>query len=153
MLHEPGRPTRLVLSVHGAAISRWRGDGDSRLPRIRGGSWFLAVGLTLSASLAAAASSGPGGITAWTVGGNTRFYMRKARVQPFLLAGLGVFQSREHGSGASDKSTGLQGRAGIGVDLYLTDDHAVSLDVSYVQPSGARRELRHLFFTWGFQWF
>jgi hypothetical protein len=83
----------------------------------------------------------------WTTTFNWRVYpftdrILKARVQPFLLAGIGVSSYKVNLNGClgnfcpDSREFGFSSRWGGGVDVYITDSIGVVLDVSYVWVTG-----------------
>lgn len=66
----------------------------------------------------------------WVVTGNSRLYpltsLLPPRIQPYLLAGIGMMHA--------NSETGLAMRFGGGLDLYLTPQLALTAGVSYIYP-------------------
>jgi opacity protein-like surface antigen len=78
-------------------------------------------------------------IESWTLTGNVKVFPLTGRIQPFLLVGLGVMDAELEdtiGLGASEDETGFAARFGGGLDVYITENIAVSAGVDYVLPSG-----------------
>ena len=69
-----------------------------------------------------------------TFTGNLKYYILTGRIQPFLLAGVGLgWQSFDlNGVGNLESASGLAGRLGGGLDFYLTENIALQASTSYV---------------------
>jgi len=66
-----------------------------------------------------------------------KFFLFPGRVQPYLMAGAGYLQGRvEFGDIDETGHVGL-GRAGAGVDVYLTPNLAVGLQAAYSRALGS----------------
>ncbi len=84
----------------------------------------------------------------WTLTSNAKLHLLTGRLQPFLLAGVGIL----HGEVPGEKRrTDVAARIGGGVDFYLTEQVAFSLDASYVAPGGDVKQLDYLSVGWGLQ--
>lgn len=101
---------------------------------------------------------------------NVKAYLPFGRIQPYGLFGLGLMYGRVRStyavttvcspywyywycSGAYahlGSSTEFLMKYGGGLDIYLTDTYAISLDAAYVQPFGKLDDLRNITFNWGF---
>jgi opacity protein-like surface antigen len=76
-------------------------------------------------------------IETWTLTGNAVVYVLTGRIQPFALIGLGVMQAEVEdtvGLGVDEDEAGFAVRFGGGVDIYVTENVAVSVGVDYVLP-------------------
>lgn len=70
---------------------------------------------------------------------NAKLYVPIWRVQPYLLAGIGLqyYQIEDDaGLGIEDSDTALAGRAGLGLDLYLTEHVLVNAEASALLSDG-----------------
>lgn len=77
-------------------------------------------------------------IRTWVFSGNLKFFPLQGRFQPFLLAGVGALSQRFEdtlGFGLEETDTVAVGRFGGGLDLYATENIALSLDVTYLLPA------------------
>ncbi len=93
-----------------------------------------------------------GHFTAWATGMNLRTYALTGRIQPFLVTGGALIQTREMGDGSARADLGFAPRAGLGLDYYLTRDLAISVDATYVIPVGEPAGLDFISINWGLQW-
>jgi hypothetical protein len=85
----------------------------------------------------------------WVLTSNAKIALLTGRIQPFLLAGIGIL----HGDPASrGPHTDLTGRLGGGVDVFVTQQLAVSLDASYVIPTGTVQQLDAVSIGWGLRY-
>ena len=84
----------------------------------------------------------------WTLTSNAKLHLLTGRVQPFLLAGIGILHGDIPGY---QPRTDVAGRLGGGVDFYLTEEIAISLDASYVAPTGNVQKLDYVSVGWGLQ--
>lgn len=83
--------------------------------------------------------------------GNVKYFLLKGRIQPFLTAGAGWGRSTLElaGNGPNGRlrdvrEDGLVTRWGAGVDLYGSRDVALSIDATYVLPTGPLEEMDYL---------
>ncbi len=86
---------------------------------------------------------------------NLKLYPLNGRIQPYLLIGAGfmnVWLEDSSGSGLSASGPGPAFRAGLGLDLYMTDHLALALDVSYVLPTQQISDLDYLSIGIGIQY-
>jgi opacity protein-like surface antigen len=70
---------------------------------------------------------------------NVKVPVVRGRLQPFLLAGGGMFHARfeeSRGEAWSPSYTGFGLRAGGGIDFYFTENVWLNLGVTYVVPFG-----------------
>jgi opacity protein-like surface antigen len=79
-------------------------------------------------------------VTSWAVTTNIKGYLLpNSRIQPFLLAGVGLFTVDATENIPLDLRNDKRGfalRMGGGVDVYLTPSVAVVFDVNYLVPTG-----------------
>lgn len=88
--------------------------------------------------------------------GNLKLYPLSGRIQPFVMGGvgflLGALDCVDTGGnavscttiGLSDQDIAFAGRAGGGLDLYLTRNFALTGEIAYVIPAGVFSELNYL---------
>lgn len=92
-----------------------------------------------------------GKINTWTLMAITKPYLMTGRVQPFLLAGVGLMHAKvpnlEPG-GPSISATEFAVRFGGGVDFYLTEHVVVAIGLDYVLPTDEISEFDYLAFEW-----
>jgi hypothetical protein len=93
-----------------------------------------------------------GGFTAWDLMACGRAYPIRSRLQPFAVAGVGVLQTRDHGTGNVDKGTAFAGRFGIGLDIYINPSLAISMDGAYVIPFTQVPDHDFVAINLGIQW-
>ena len=70
---------------------------------------------------------------------NARFYPMEGRIQPYAIAGLGgenVWLNSNLGD--SDTFTSFVGRFGVGLDIYLTNQLALTGEFTYVAATEAK---------------
>jgi opacity protein-like surface antigen len=83
-----------------------------------------------------------------TVVANTRVYPLGGRIQPFALAGLGIVATvvdhRDRDSSVKQSNADWGFRAGAGVDLYLTDQIAVSIEATQTWTVGDVKNIHHV---------
>jgi len=87
--------------------------------------------------------------------GNLKGYLFTGRVQPFLLAGGGFleFDARDKlNLGIKTKGEGVALRLGGGVDLYINENIAVTVEGGRVLPFGEVRGMDHIFWSVGLQY-
>ena len=68
------------------------------------------------------------------------------RVQPYALLGMGTLIT----SGDPSSEVGFMGRLGAGVDIWITEAIAGSLEAGYVLPTGRTRGFDHVSIAWSF---
>jgi hypothetical protein len=92
-------------------------------------------------------------IEAWALTANAKGYLTTGQIQPFLLAGLGVMQADAERStivrGASPAEA-FVARLGGGVDVYATENFAISVGADYVLPTNALKDMDYVAVQWGF---
>ena len=94
-------------------------------------------------------------VDSWILTGNVKFYPLTDRVQPFILAGLGLAQVKVEdslGLGIEETESDFALRFGGGVDYYATRNIVLSVDVSYVLPTGDIDRSDYVSFGWGLQY-
>lgn len=80
-----------------------------------------------------------GDFDSWSLTTNFKAFLLTGRVQPFVLAGLGVMRVEFNdtiGMGISRSGTGFVSRYGAGVDFFVTEHVVVSVGTDYVLPTG-----------------
>ena len=92
-------------------------------------------------------------IGGWMLGANARIYMAKGRVQPFFLAGGGllVLETDPRGAPSEDKED-FAFRFGVGAEIYITDQLALTTDVTYVAPAGGQDDRQFGTLSGGILW-
>ena len=91
----------------------------------------------------------------FTYTANAKAYLLTGRFQPFLFAGAGLMQVEVEdtlGFGLSETDEDFAARFGGGIDIYATEKFAVSLDTSYVLPTGDLKDFDYVSIAWGFQY-
>ena len=86
-----------------------------------------------------------------TFTGNLKIYPMSGRFQPFALIGAGGTFARVSSPlvSGSESASGFAFRAGGGVDAYLSEHVALSVDLSYLLPRGDTEDLDYLSIGWG----
>ena len=95
------------------------------------------------------------GLDTWTLMALTKPYLLTGRVQPFVLAGLGVMRVKVPdvaSGGPSLSSTQFAVRFGGGADFYLTEHVVVELGMDYVLPTGDISDFDYLAFGLGLKY-
>lgn len=84
--------------------------------------------------------------TTQTVTGNLKGYLGTGRVQPYLSAGAGFLRAKSDDPVTTFQRTDTDFalRFGGGLDVYLTEVIGVSLDTSYVLPTGDVEDLDYV---------
>lgn len=94
--------------------------------------------------------SGPGGgsgsFDTVALSVNAKVFALTGRVQPYALLGMGTLIT----SGPATSEVGFMGRLGAGVDVWVTEALAISLEAGYVLPSGRTRNFDHVAVAWSF---
>ncbi len=91
----------------------------------------------------------------WTLTANAKAYLLTGRFQPFLFAGAGLMQAEVEdtlGLFFSVTNEDFAARFGGGIDIYASEKFVVSLDTSYVLPTGDLEDLDYVSIAWGFQY-
>lgn len=86
-------------------------------------------------------------LEALAFGANLKLYPLRGRFQPFVTLGAGALQIEETGTGADEWD--FAGRLGGGIDVYVTEQIAVSLDTTYVLPTDLLQGYEYVSFGWG----
>ncbi len=85
----------------------------------------------------------------WALTSNAKLHLLTGRVQPFALLGIGFL----HGDIPGYKQRlDLTGRLGGGIDVYASEAIAISLDASYVIPTGNVQKLDYISLGAGVQY-
>ena len=96
-----------------------------------------------------------GGANAHVITLNGRFYfpfMPIDRVQPFGLAGLGLFQTTRTKGSIQTQRGDFTGRFGGGIDFYITKNWVIEGSGTYVLPTGEQNDQRYWSFGAGLQY-
>lgn len=90
-------------------------------------------------------------IETYLYGISGKFYPLHGRVQPYVVAGMGGLTSSSNIPGSiaaanglsssSQVDTGFIGRAGLGLDVYITENFVVEIEGTYVMPTGPVNDL------------
>lgn len=148
--------TSLYLQVSGAVMSPAFSDGISGsnaggfdlVAGIRGTEWIAGE---VQFELGTGMDPGGRGGTNWATTFNARLYpatdrILEGRVQPYALIGIGASSVRTE----TRRELGFASRFGGGVDMYLTEDIALTFGASYVLPSGTPvKQYDYVSVTWG----
>lgn len=94
-----------------------------------------------------------------TVTTNFKAYYPLGRLQPFLLAGLGMTSSAVDVTDTAglalpyrDGGKGIAIRTGGGLDLYATQHVLLNVGVDWVLPFGQTQDLDYVSLSWGIQY-
>lgn len=84
--------------------------------------------------------------------GNLKIYPFGGRIQPYAMGGVGFLWGVLNCSGGGftsqcDEGIEFAGRAGGGLDVYLTPNIALGAEVAYVIPTGYFKDLDYLQYT------
>ena len=71
---------------------------------------------------------------AWQVTAGGRLYFTNSWVQPFLLGHGGYMNTRDRGGGQACSRHGFVSRLGGGVEVFVSNDFAISILGAYVLP-------------------
>jgi len=105
----------------------------------------------------------------WTMGANTKLFLRKERIQPYVLGGLGVMrvdeqsvrelvslggvaQTPQYVDSSSFRDVDITARIGGGIDVYVTKNLVFTLEGSYVRPTGRAEPYDYVSAGAGIQW-
>jgi len=103
----------------------------------------------------------PASYGVWALTANARGYLMTGRIQPFVLAGLGVahasFRDRVGtlaGAGfpRANAASGFALRFGGGAEIHITRHIAIILDASYLMASGDLDDFDYASLGWGVQY-
>ena len=89
-------------------------------------------------------------IKGWLGTLNARAHIPLGRIQPFLLIGGGLMQTRTNGPNSSsltEESAVIRG--GGGVDAYITENIVFTTDVTYVVPFYDNRDIDYVSISFG----
>jgi len=89
----------------------------------------------------------------WGVGIAERIYLTGRRVQPYAVLGAGMVQIRSSGVDAIGNRIGFSPRFGVGVDFYVNESWAVTLDGVYNMTVGGIEDHDFVTVGLGFQVF
>jgi opacity protein-like surface antigen len=93
-------------------------------------------------------------IESWNLTGNVKAFPFTGRVQPFLLAGVGIMDTEVEdtvGVGFNESATEFAARFGAGVDVYLTENVVLYAGANYLLPTGDLDEVDYVSFGGGLQ--
>lgn len=78
--------------------------------------------------------------------GDVKGYLATGRVQPYLMAGAGFLtaKSDDPRTNFQRTDTGFAARVGGGIEFYLTENVGLSVDTSYVLPTGDVKDLDYI---------
>ena len=82
-------------------------------------------------------------------------FLLTGRLQPFALVGIGttIGEVRDSfGAGLEIEEADFVARFGGGLDFYLTESLALTLDASYVLPTGDLADFDYVSLGWGLQY-
>ncbi len=91
-------------------------------------------------------------VDGWALTVNGKGYLATGRVQPFVLVGLGVIHGEASAGGLSLDDEAFGVRLGAGIDAYTTENLVISIDASYVLPTGNLDDFQYFALGWGLQW-
>jgi len=94
-------------------------------------------------------------IEALTVTGNLKGYLLTGRVQPFVLAGVGLMHATSEdkvGIGIKPDGDSFAARFGGGVDLYVNRNFVIVVEGDYLLPTGKLNELKGVTWSVGLQY-
>jgi hypothetical protein len=83
-----------------------------------------------------------GGTEVYTA--NAKGYLTTGSIQIYVLTGLGLLNA--------NSDTSFAARTGAGLDMYVTDDVAVTVGTDYVITTGSHKKSHYLSFIWGLQY-
>ena len=78
----------------------------------------------------------------WKIAYNTKVFLTTGRIQPFLVLGFGVAGADRRFRGSTNTDVLIGG--GVGVDAWLTNSLALSLDTRYTALTGGASDLGHM---------
>ena len=91
----------------------------------------------------------------WTLSADVKAFLLRGRFQPFALVGTGLMYAKAKeamGYGLSASDVDFAARFGGGIDIYATKSIVVSVDASYVLPTGSLEDLDYVSIGWGLQY-
>jgi opacity protein-like surface antigen len=99
---------------------------------------------------------------------NAKAYLPLGRFQPYAILGAGVMWTdlrTTYPVGYScgpwwcystyarlDNSASFVLKYGVGMDIHINDNWAITLDATYVQPFASLEDLNYVSFAWGFRY-
>ena len=99
---------------------------------------------------------------------NVKAYLPLGRFQPYAIFGAGVMWADLRTSypvgwvcgpwwcssayARIDNSTSFVLKYGVGTDIHIDDNWAITLDATYVQPFASLEDLQYVSFAWGFRY-
>ncbi len=94
-----------------------------------------------------------GTLEGWALTVNGKAYLLTGRMQPFVLAGIGVYDAEvndtENIGIREEDGTGFAGRLGGGFEYYLSRNVVANLDLTWLIPTGDVKNLEYLSLGWG----
>jgi len=96
---------------------------------------------------------------AWSLTANAKAIYGGGAAQPYVIAGLGLIDGEEHvvdydfstfpptGISQRDSSVEFVTRAGLGLDVYLTEDVSLGVETAFVVPFGSLDDGHMLLFN------
>ncbi|MFT4569398.1 MAG: hypothetical protein ACI8TX_000769 [Hyphomicrobiaceae bacterium] len=96
-------------------------------------------------------------IEAWALTANAKIFAMTGCVQPYLLIGAGMLSVNEDPIGGADNVVAAGGRdtekllarLGLGTDVYVTENIAVTGDATYLLPTGDIENFNAIAFSLG----
>ncbi|MFT4569397.1 MAG: opacity protein-like surface antigen [Hyphomicrobiaceae bacterium] len=85
---------------------------------------------------------------AWALTANAKLYAMTGCIQPYLLLGVGLMSADVDVSGSGSTEEFL-GRVGLGTDVYVTENIAVTGDATYLIPTGDLEDLNAIALSLG----
>jgi opacity protein-like surface antigen len=92
-------------------------------------------------------------LEAWALTANLKLYALTGCIQPYALLGAGMasFDASVDGEGLADEED-FVARFGGGVDVYVTENIAITGDASYMMPTGDLEDLDFVALSLGAMW-
>lgn len=93
-------------------------------------------------------------VTGFVPSVNARGYLLTGRWQPYVVGGIGagVFLTDGKVGNGNSWDAGFTARVGAGVELYGDDIWAMTVEGSYVIPTGDVDHYQYGVISWGFSW-
>lgn len=94
-------------------------------------------------------------IRTWSTTANLKVYLATGLFQPYLVAGTGVTRGWVRNSppgGVDFNEVEFVGRAGAGIDFYVTEALALNFEATYVAPTGDLNDFDRVALGWGVQY-
>ena len=90
-------------------------------------------------------------VSLWTLSGDLRAYLSTARLQPFAVLGLGATQVEwKVPDRSARREFAFSIRAGGGIEVHLTQQLALVLDLTYLIPIEQLEDFQAFSTSWGF---